>query len=49
MPPTIPVLGRPCIAIVWAQLVIEDVRHGVRPFLVPLNDGWRMNKGITSR
>jgi acyl-CoA oxidase len=49
MPPTVPVLGRPCTAIIWAQLVVDGVKKGVRPFIVPLNDGKRMYKGITSK
>ncbi|TFK53968.1 acyl-CoA oxidase [Heliocybe sulcata] len=49
MPPTIPVLGRPCIAIVYAQIIIEGVRKGVRPFLVTLNNGHSMNLGISAR
>ncbi|KAI0724922.1 hypothetical protein C8Q72DRAFT_643557 [Fomitopsis betulina] len=49
MPPTVPVLGRPCVAVVFAQLVVKNKRRGVRPFLVTLNDGTAMCEGITSR
>lgn len=49
MPPTVPVLGRPCVAVVFAQLVVKNERRGIRPFLVTLNDGTFMCEGITSR
>lgn len=49
MPPTLPVLGKPCIAVVFAQLIVDGARCGVRPFLVQLNDGKHMCAGITAR
>lgn len=49
MPPTIPVLGRPCVGIVFAQLLVDGVKRGVRPFIVPLNDGYEMHSGISAR
>ena len=49
MPPTVPVLGKPCIGIVFARLLVSGQTRGIRPFLVPLNDGYRMNPGVTSR
>ena len=49
MPPTIPVLGRPCYAVVWGQLVVEGQRRGVRPFVVKINDGYHMSSGITAK
>ncbi|KAF8882699.1 hypothetical protein BD779DRAFT_1472828 [Infundibulicybe gibba] len=38
MPPTIPV-GIPCIGIVFARLMVDGEDRGIRPFIVPLNDG----------
>ncbi|EPQ56831.1 acyl-CoA dehydrogenase NM domain-like protein [Gloeophyllum trabeum ATCC 11539] len=49
MPPTIPVLGRPCVGIVYAQLVVAGVRKGIRAFLLNLNDGHHMSPGISAR
>jgi acyl-CoA oxidase len=49
MPPTMPVLGRPCVAVVFAQLVVGGERRGIRPFIVRMNDGYYMSKGITAR
>ncbi|EIN05643.1 acyl-CoA oxidase [Punctularia strigosozonata HHB-11173 SS5] len=49
MPPTSPVLGRPCVAVVFAQLVVGGERRGIRPFIVRMNDGYYMSKGITAR
>ncbi|TFY67384.1 hypothetical protein EVJ58_g1658 [Rhodofomes roseus] len=49
MPPTIPVLSRPCIAIVFAQLVVDGEKRGIRPFVVTLNDGKSMSKGISAQ
>ncbi|KAF8882696.1 acyl-CoA dehydrogenase NM domain-like protein [Infundibulicybe gibba] len=48
MPPTIPV-GIPCIGIVFARLMVDGEDRGVRPFIVPLNDGSSMYPGITAR
>ncbi|KAH9832614.1 acyl-CoA oxidase [Rhodofomes roseus] len=49
MPPTIPVLSRPCVAIVFAQLVVDGEKRGIRPFVVTLNDGKSMSKGISAQ
>lgn len=49
MPPTVPVLGKPCYAVVWSQLVVEGEKRGIRPFVVKINDGVYMSKGITSK
>ena len=49
MPPTIPVLGRPCVAIVYAQLRVDGEARGIRPFVVNINDGKVMSKGVTAR
>ena len=48
MPPTIPA-GKPCVAIVFAKLIVEGEDHGHRPFLVPLNDGTQMCTGIEAK
>ncbi|KAG1737533.1 acyl-CoA dehydrogenase NM domain-like protein [Suillus paluster] len=49
MPPTIPVKGLPCIAIVFAQLFVNGECRGPRPFLVNINDGYHMCNGVTSK
>ncbi|KAG1814206.1 acyl-CoA dehydrogenase NM domain-like protein [Suillus variegatus] len=48
MPPTVPVKGLPCVAIVFAQLYVDGECRGPRPFLVNLNDGYDMCNGVTS-
>ncbi|EIN13055.1 hypothetical protein PUNSTDRAFT_131278 [Punctularia strigosozonata HHB-11173 SS5] len=48
MPPTTPVLGRPCVAVVFARLLAHGEDKGIRPFLVQINDGRRMCPGITA-
>ncbi|KAF8992117.1 acyl-CoA dehydrogenase NM domain-like protein [Cyathus striatus] len=49
MPPTLPVLGIPCIAIVFARLIVNGEYRGNRPFLVSLNDGYSMGRGVSAR
>ncbi len=49
MPPTVPVLGKPAFGIVWAKLIINGEITGIRPFLVKINDGKDMYKGISAR
>lgn len=49
MPPTVPVLGKPCYAIVFAQLYVKGEHRGIRPFVVMLNDGHKMAPGISAR
>lgn len=49
MPPTVPVKGLPCVAIVFAQLYVNGECHGPRPFLVNVNDGYHMCNGVTSK
>ncbi|KAG1751630.1 acyl-CoA dehydrogenase NM domain-like protein [Suillus paluster] len=49
MPPTIPMKGLPCVAIVFAQLYVNGECRGPRPFLVNLNDGYNMCNGVTSK
>lgn len=48
MPPTIPT-GLPTIAVVFARLFVKGEDYGVRPFVVPLNDGKQMCTGVTAR
>ena len=48
MPPSMPMAGVRRIAIVFARLVVDEEDRGVRPFIVPLNDGKEMNKGVQS-
>lgn len=48
MPSTIPV-GYPLIGIVFARLLVEGMDWGVRPFIVQLNDGKEMCKGVEAR
>ncbi|KAE9396301.1 acyl-CoA dehydrogenase NM domain-like protein [Gymnopus androsaceus JB14] len=48
MPPTIP-CGIPCVAVVFAQLIENNKRMGPRPFIVWLNDGKNMSKGVSAR
>ena len=48
MPPTIPT-GSPTIAVVFARLLVQGEDYGVRPFVVPLNDGEQMCAGVTAR
>ncbi|KAF8159221.1 acyl-CoA dehydrogenase NM domain-like protein [Crassisporium funariophilum] len=48
MPPTVPA-GSPMIAVVFARLIVKGEDWGVRPFLVPLNDGKEMCSGITAK
>ncbi|KAJ8461995.1 hypothetical protein ONZ45_g18094 [Pleurotus djamor] len=48
MPPTSP-SGIPCVAVVFARLVVDGEDRSVRPFLVSLNDGRRMSPGVMSK
>jgi len=48
MPPTLPA-GRPCIAVVFARLIVGKEDRGIRPFVVALNDGNQMCTGVTAR
>ena len=47
MPPTVPA-GHPTIGVVWAKLLVNGEDRGIRPFLVPLNDGKQMCVGVKS-
>ncbi|CEL10553.1 hypothetical protein ASPCAL13670 [Aspergillus calidoustus] len=49
MPPNTPRNGLPTIAVVIARLIVEGEDRGVRPFLVPMSDGKKMCKGVTSK
>jgi alkylation response protein AidB-like acyl-CoA dehydrogenase len=49
MPPTVPVKGLPCVAIVFAQLYVKGECRGPRPFVVNINDGYHMCNGVTSK
>ncbi|KAJ7458259.1 acyl-CoA dehydrogenase/oxidase [Mycena latifolia] len=49
MPPTLPVLGRPCFAVVFARLMVNGASEGIRLFVVRLNDGFKMCPGISAR
>ena len=48
MPPTVPA-GLPCVAVVFAKLIVDGEDRGHRPFVVPLNDGKQMCAGVESR
>ena len=48
-PPSMPVAGIPCIALVMAKLIVEEEDCGIRPVLVALGDGKEMCKGVSSR
>ncbi|KAL3495497.1 acyl-CoA dehydrogenase/oxidase C-terminal [Aspergillus germanicus] len=47
MPPTSPQPGFPRVAIVIVRLIVNAQDKGLRPFLVWLNDGHTMNKGVS--
>ncbi|RDA87725.1 hypothetical protein CP532_1789 [Ophiocordyceps camponoti-leonardi (nom. inval.)] len=49
MPPTSPIEGFPRVALVFAKLIVKGENHGVRPFVVWLNDGFKMTPGVTCR
>ena len=49
MPPTLPYGGVPRVGLVFAKLLVHGDDHGIRPFIVPLNDGSSMCKGITAK
>ncbi|KAJ7171664.1 acyl-CoA dehydrogenase NM domain-like protein [Mycena crocata] len=48
MPPTTP-SGMPCVAVVFARLMVGNTDKGIKPFLVPLHDGRTMLPGITTK
>ncbi|KAK5994333.1 Peroxisomal acyl-coenzyme A oxidase 3-like protein [Cladobotryum mycophilum] len=49
MPPTTPHARMPRLAVVFAQLIVDEERRGVRPFIVRINDAKVMAPGVTSR
>ncbi|PYH85117.1 acyl-CoA oxidase [Aspergillus uvarum CBS 121591] len=48
MPPSMPMAGIPRVALVMARLLVEGEDRGIRPFVVPINDGYRMCQGVKS-
>ncbi|KAF7356178.1 hypothetical protein MVEN_00949100 [Mycena venus] len=48
MPPTSP-CAIPAIGIVFAKLIVKGQDYGIRPFVLPLNDGKVMMPGITAK
>ncbi|KAL9708582.1 hypothetical protein Ac2012v2_008264 [Leucoagaricus gongylophorus] len=48
MPPTKP-MGDPCVAVVFASTIINGENHGIKPFLVPINDGVDMHPGVVCK
>ncbi|OJJ77873.1 hypothetical protein ASPBRDRAFT_167151 [Aspergillus brasiliensis CBS 101740] len=46
MPPSAPFAGIPRVALVLARLIVEGEDRGTRQFIVPLNDGRQMCRGI---
>lgn len=48
MPPVTPLGGLPKVAVVFAQMVVDGVKKGVRTFVVRLTDGTSMCPGITT-
>lgn len=49
MAATMPFGGLPRIGVVMARLIVEGSDRGIRPFLVPFNDGQKMCVGVTCR
>jgi acyl-CoA oxidase len=48
MPPTTPA-GLPCTAVVFARAIVQGEDRGIKPFLVALNDGINMCRGVESK
>ncbi|EGN94823.1 hypothetical protein SERLA73DRAFT_62084 [Serpula lacrymans var. lacrymans S7.3] len=48
MPPTAPA-GLPTIAIIFARTIFDAEDRGIKPFLVAINDGYAMNRGISCK
>ncbi|KAK1233240.1 hypothetical protein PQX77_003612 [Marasmius sp. AFHP31] len=48
MPPTSP-CGTPTLAVVFARLLVKGADRGIRPFVVHLNDGSKMNDNISCK
>ncbi|KIJ27122.1 hypothetical protein M422DRAFT_271734 [Sphaerobolus stellatus SS14] len=48
MPPTAP-FGIPCVAIIFARLMVAEEDHGIRGFVVMLHHGVSMLPGITCK
>jgi acyl-CoA oxidase len=47
MPPTTPV-DKPCVAIVFARVMVDGADHGIKPFMVHLHDGKHTMPGVTT-
>ncbi|OJJ67568.1 hypothetical protein ASPBRDRAFT_660813 [Aspergillus brasiliensis CBS 101740] len=48
MPPSMPIKGVRRVAIVCARLIVDGEDRGIRTFIVPINNGTEMNKGVHS-
>ncbi|PWY71235.1 acyl-CoA oxidase [Aspergillus eucalypticola CBS 122712] len=48
MPPSMPIKGIRRVAIVCARLMVDEEDRGIRTFVVPINNGTEMNKGVHS-
>lgn len=48
MPPSMPIDGIRRVAIVWARLIVDEEDRSIRAFIVPVNNGKEMNKGVHS-
>lgn len=48
MPPSMPIKGIRRVAIVCARLIVDEEDRGIRTFVVPINNGTEMNKGVHS-
>ncbi|KAJ7649473.1 hypothetical protein DFH06DRAFT_1193252 [Mycena polygramma] len=48
MPPTSP-CGIPAIGVIFAKLIVKGHDYGIRPFVLPFNDGKSMMPGITAK
>lgn len=48
MPPVTPLGGLPKVAVVFAQLIVNGLIHGVRTFVVHLTDGAHMCPGVST-
>ncbi|KAJ7146738.1 hypothetical protein C8R44DRAFT_657027 [Mycena epipterygia] len=48
MPPSSP-CGMPAVGIIFARLIVKEQDFGIRPFVLPFNDGETMMPGITAK
>lgn len=42
-------MGDKCVAVVFARALVNGEDHGVKPFLVPINDGINMHPGVVCK